>query len=256
MFKKIKNRITILTTTHYKASVVTNEDTNYPDYHDRKYTHTNLIKGVIDDLYSKIGDDNLRHIISLDHNPDSKGSNEYLDNLIKLSEDYKNLEIITTTEGIYYSIRNLINSTNTDYYLWWEHDWKFVNKINLNEFISLMDKNKNVNYVRFNKRENVVKAADTQIWTTPHITEMDLLRTTCWSNNPYVGRKSKMKDWYKMMNETKEKFSPTIEQFLQGKMRSDIKSMGIDKASSDWGVFIYGNYNDSNMVSHLNGKNK
>ena len=95
----MKDKVTILTTTHYEASAH-RLCKDYPGNHDRKYTHTNLIKGVIDKLYSKIDVSDLRHIVSLDHNPDSKGSNEYLDNLIKLSEEYENLEIITTTDGI------------------------------------------------------------------------------------------------------------------------------------------------------------
>ena len=90
----MKDKVTILTTTHFEASAH-RICKDYPGNHDRKYTHTNLIKGVMDGLYEKIGISDLRHIISLDHNPDSKGSNEYLDNLNNLSEEYENLEIIT-----------------------------------------------------------------------------------------------------------------------------------------------------------------
>lgn len=255
MSKELKDRITILTTTHYKASAHRLHP-NYPVNHDRKFTDTNLIGGVVCDLYEKMGHDNIRHIISLDHDDMDENSNLYLDNLRLLSDKYPNIEIITTTKGIYHSIKNLIHSVDTDYYLYWEHDWEFVNNMDLNEFISLMDKYENINYIRFNKRHNVAVACDSKLWETPYINEMNLLRTTCWSNNPYVGRKSKMVDWYEMMDESNENFHPTIELFLQTKMRDDIKNMGIDRASDEWGVFLYGNLNDANTVLHLNGRNK
>jgi hypothetical protein len=251
----MKKRITILTTTHYRASAHRLLD-SYGRNHDRKFTHTKLIEVVIKDLYDKIGSNDINHIISLDHDSNNDGSNEYLNNLLKLEKIYPNLKIIYTEGGIYDSIRNLINHADTDYYLYWEHDWEFVNNMDLNEFISLMDKYENINYIRFNKRHNVAVACDYNLWDTDDIPEMNLLRTSGWSQNPYVGRKSKMLDWIKMMDETEEDFDPTIELFLQTKMRDDIKNMGIDRASDEWGVFLYGNLNDASTVSHLNGQDK
>ena len=48
MSKELKDRITILTTTHYKASAHRLHP-NYPVNHDRKFTDTNLIGGVVCD---------------------------------------------------------------------------------------------------------------------------------------------------------------------------------------------------------------
>jgi hypothetical protein len=53
MSKELKDRITILTTTHYKASAHRLHP-NYPVNHDRKFTDTNLIGGVVCDLYEKM----------------------------------------------------------------------------------------------------------------------------------------------------------------------------------------------------------
>ena len=254
----MKDKVTILTTTHFEASAH-RISKDYPGNHDRKYTHTNLIKGVMNGLYEKIGTNDLRHIISLDHNPDSKGSNEYLDNLNKLSEEYENLEIITTTDGIYHSIKNLTHSVETDYYLWFEHDWQFNEEIDLSKFVEIMEKYNHINYIRFNKRANVSTGSwgDKALWESPEIPEMNLIKTTQWSNNPYFGRASKMKDWYKVLDEKISDgvdFHPTIELQLTRMYESHIHQYGIESANKEWGIFIYGKMGESARVHHLNGK--
>ena len=260
MFKRLlmKDKVTILTTTHFEASAH-RISKDYPGNHDRKYTHTNLIKGVMNGLYEKIGTSDLRHIISLDHNPDSKGSNEYLDNLNKLSEEYENLEIITTTDGIYHSIKNLTHSVETDYYLWFEHDWQFNEEIDLSKYVEVMEKYNYINYIRFNKRANVSTGSwgDKVLWESPEISEMNLIKTTQWSNNPYFGRASKMRDWYKILDDKISDgvdFHPTIELQLTRMYESHIHQYGIKSANKEWGIFIYGKMGESARVHHLNGK--
>ena len=255
----MNNKITILTTTHYKAS--TSKIPGYPANHNRLYTHTNLIENIIQDLYSKIGCSDLRHIISLDHDENDEGSKIYLQNLKNLEDKYPNIEIITTTKGIYHSIKNLVENTKTPYYLWWEHDWKFIQPMNLNKLIKLMNKNKEINYIRFNKRPNITAGGDTKLWEYKKSKEINLLGTTCWSNNPYFGRVSKMLEWYKMMKNSEEigeidaRYHPTIEVFLQSKLRDDV-NISTEEAEKNWGVFIYGKMNENKRVEHLDGKNK
>ena len=256
MSKRLKDRITILTTTHYIASAHRLHST-YPANHDRKFTHTNLINGVIENLYKRIGCDNFRHVISLDHDTDNVGSNEYYENLLKLKDNYLNLDVIYTTRGIYYSIKNLVESVKTDYYLWWEHDWELLENLNLQKFVDVMDKHNNINYIRFNKRTTRSVACDTMLWDT-YIArdDMDLTGTSCWSNNPYFGRKSKMLEWYDMMDKDTSNFHPTIELLLQTKMVEDIYKFGQKEAEKIWGVFIYGKQGESQRIQHLNGKDK
>ena len=78
MSEELKDRITILTTTHYKASAH-RIDSTYKTDHDRTTTDTTLISDTINDLYKMIGCNNIRHIISLDHDAEDEGSNLYLD---------------------------------------------------------------------------------------------------------------------------------------------------------------------------------
>tara|TARA_B100000287_G_C20576600_1_gene758698 strand:- start:425 stop:1192 length:768 start_codon:yes stop_codon:yes gene_type:complete len=255
MSEGLNKKVTILTTTHFKASAHRLHKT-YPANHDRRFTHTNLIENTIKHLYKSINCVKLKHIISLDHDDNDVGSNEYLKNLNELSEKYDNLEIIYTTKGIYYSIKNLIEEVDTDYYLWWEHDWKFVKNMDLNKLVDVMDKYENINYIRFNKRKTVRANCDTNLWDVSKYKEINLTGTTGWSNNPYFGRKSKMMEWYDMMDNETSNFHPTIEVILQDKMREDIRKLGLEEAEKKWGVFIYGKINDEKLVEHLNGRDK
>ena len=244
----MKEKITILTTTHFVAST------------SKRKGYTNLIKSTITDLYEKIWTNNLNHIISLDHDESNKGSVEYLNNLKKLEKEFTNLKVITTTKGIYYSIKNLVENSTTPYYLWFEHDWEFINEMDLLPFIEVMDKDKNVNYIRFNKRSTVQAGCDGKLWEYKN-PNMSLVGTNGWSNNPYFGRKAKMLEWYEKMDKSGEigssddKYDPTIEVYLQKHLRNDL-SHSKEKFLKNWGVFIYGKKGDSALVQHINGRNK
>ena len=256
MSKKLTDRVTILTTTHYRASAH-RLHAGYPANHDRQFTHTDLIGGVIKSLYKRINCSNLKHTISLDHDENNDGSNEYLNNLNKLKDVYPNLNVIKTNKGIYYSIKNLIESVETDYYLWWEHDWEFKKNMSIQQFVDIMDKYENINYIRFNKRNTVRAACDSHLWEANTAKDdMKLTGTSCWSNNPYFGRKSKMMEWYDMMDKEESNFHPTIELLLQNKMRSDISTFGEKEVEKIWGVYIYGEIGGEQLINHLNGRDK
>ena len=153
-----------------------------------------------------------------------------------------------------------IEACPTPYYLWFEHDWSFVNGLDLSKFIEVMDNDTNVNYIRFNKRQTRHMGCDGLLWDyeNPY---MPLTGTNGWSNNPYFGRKSKMLEWYKMMEESgqiggsDDKFDPTIEVYLQKRSR-EILNESKEKWLKEWGVFIYGKQGDAATVQHLNGKDK
>ena len=104
------------------------------------------------------------------------------------------------------------------------------------------------NYIRFNKRQTRHMGCDGLLWDyeNPY---MSLTGTNGWSNNPYFGRKSKMIEWYEMMEESgqiggsDDKFDPTIEVYLQKRSREALNE-SMEKWLKDWGVFIYGKQGD------------
>jgi hypothetical protein len=249
----MNKKLTILTTTHYKASAHRLEH-GYPGNHDRLYTHTNLIEYMITSLYNFLNEYDITHYISLDHDPADAGSCEYLENLYVLAEKYKNIKIIVTETGIRNSILNLVNSVETDYFLWFEHDWEFVKEVNLNTLIQLMDNNSDINYIRFNKRKNLTAVGD-RILKEFNIDNINLCATNLWSNNPYIARTSFWKNtWIPLLVNNTGRQYVTIERELEIAYSNIISAIGFDRAVKTWGVFIYGKYGDTNVVNHLNGK--
>lgn len=254
---KLSERITILTTTHLKASAHRLEP-GYPGNHDRSNTSTSLIDFMISELYKSLDCYDIRHIISIDHDPSDRMSCDYLDNLNILATKYPNIEIIVTTTGIRDSIFNLIKSVQTDYYLWFEHDWQFMVNPNLRELIEIFDTNDDINYIRFNKRANIHMNCDTKLEQrniNVFNQNITLLATDGWSNNPYIARVSIWNTWFEYLNDTSTRKYVTIEQELQSYYRTHIERDGWHNAVKHWGVYIYGKFNDPKRVHHLNGKN-
>jgi len=249
----MKTRLTILTTTHYKASAHRLEN-GYPGNHDRMYTHTKLIEYMITSLYNDLDVYDITHYISLDHDPLDSNSCEYLRNLQLLEEKYKNIKLIITENGIRNSIINLINSVDTDYFLWFEHDWQFVKRINLTNLIKLMDNNNTVNYIRFNKRQNLPMVGD-KIVKEYTIDSINLCATNLWSNNPYIARTQFWKDvWMPLLLNNTGRQYITIEKELELAYDAIIKKVGFENAVNQWGIFIYDKYGATKSVNHLNGK--
>lgn len=246
----MKERVTILTTTHCVASAHRIQ-AGYPANHDRKNSKTDLIENTISTLYEynpKFRE--CSHVISLDHNPNFESSVEYLNNLQNLKSKFPNVSVIVTEEGIFNSIRNLIHSVKTDYYLWFEHDWQFVKPVDFDNLINLFDTQKHINYVRFNKRSTIIAGCDTKL-VNSNIDNLTI--TSGWSNNPYFGRSSFFKEKIDLLIDKKNK-NVTVEEDFQSMYRDDIKKLGMGEAEKKWGIYIYGKLNDTQVVKHLNGR--
>ncbi len=257
----MKDKVTILTTTHYVAS--TNKQKGYRGgNHDRKITNTNLIRSTIEDLYKKIGRNDLEHIISLDHDESNEGSIEYLNNLRELEKEFPSVKLIVTTQGIYHSIKNLIDEATTPYYLWFEHDWQFIKDMDLNTLIDTLETDNTVHYIRFNKRFTQNEGCDSNLWPKKN-SKIPLVGTDGWSNNPYFCRRSTALNWYTIMDETKkgiigdfgDKYDPTIEVFLQDYSRNLLKDKKHEEWDQDLGIYILGKLNDPPVIKHINGRN-
>jgi hypothetical protein len=253
----MKEKLTILTTTHYKASAH-RLDSTYRFDHSRSTTSTSLIESTIEKLYEFLGTRDICHYISLDHDPTDKGSCTYLDNLNKLLVNYPNINLIVTTTGIRQSIINLINAVQTEYFLWFEHDWHFKRDVNLIDLIQLMDNEKHINYIRFNKRQNIVLNCDSQLLEqTFNINDKTiyLCGTDGWSNNPYLGRTDNWKTvWMHYLENNLRKQHITIELELQEEYRRQIAKDSFQSVLQKWGVYIYDRLGAPQTVHHVNGK--
>ena len=251
----MKDKLTILTTTHFKASAH-RINTNYKINHDRLNTTTSLIERMIQSLYTHMGSYDIKHYISLDHDPHDEGSCIYLKNLQHLTTIYPNLHIIVTVDGIRQSILNLVKSVQTEYFLYFEHDWEFVYPVDIQNLINIFDHNKTINYIRFNKRNNSQAGWDT-IMKEYKFDSTYLCATNAWSNNPYIARTDNwINNWLPLL----EQYSPAIPKYmyiedeLMQYYQNDIRSIGWDEAVVKWGIYIYGKLNQANTVNHLNGR--
>jgi len=223
-----------------------------------------LVHGVIHDLLLKTNLPNDINIhIGFDKRKNRKIDQQYEDNLTNLKNTYPNLKVIVNESEIDDPIITapnnfikLIDSVKTDYYLFWEHDWIFNNFIDLIEILHEMENNDNINWIRFNAHKNnndivdfiPIKYKDEKISD-----KIPLLRTTQWSNNPYICRTEVFQKWWKTF------IYPTYEEggFVEGPLNVFYKyyanKQGIDQAIKNFKCFIYGNWNDEPIVSHLNG---
>lgn len=253
----MKDKLTILTTTHYRASAH-RFDSNYKYDHSRSTTSTLLIESTIKKLYEFLGTTDICHYISLDHDTNDEGSCVYLDNLNKLPVDYPNINLIVTTTGIRQSIFNLINAVQTEYFLWFEHDWHFQRDVNLIDLLQLMDDEKHINYIRFNKRNNIVFNCDSQLVERSfniNNKTIYLCGTNGWSNNPYLGRTDNWKTvWMQFLKNNLGIQHITIELELQNEYRRQILEDSFESVLQKWGVYIYDRLGAPQSVHHVNGK--
>ena len=81
---------------------------------------------------------------------------------------------------------DLILKCKTKFFLLLEHDWLFLQKVNVGNIIDLLNRNLNINYIRFSQRDHE-GAWDRK---TKYIEEYDLTSTNGFTNHPYISRKS------------------------------------------------------------------
>lgn len=223
-----------------------------------------LIYHILGDLFNKtkLSIDTKIHI-GLDKRIGRKIDEEYEANLKNLSNIYPNLKVIVNESIIDDPIItapnnfvNLIDSVNTEYYLFWEHDWIFIDNINLFDIIHDMNENKNINWIRFNSMKNNIDIVDfipLEHKNGIKLNNIDLLPTTQWSNNPYICRTKIFQNWWKTF------IYPTYEEggFVEGPLnvfyKFYVQKQGLEKALKTFGCFLYGKWNDNPTVAHLNG---
>lgn len=223
-----------------------------------------LIENIIKDLLNKTGlpiDTNIH--IGLDKRKNRTIDQKYEINLGLLRSIYPNLKLVVneseTEDPIITAPQNftkLIDSVKTKYYLFWEHDWIFLNNIDIKQIIKELDNNKEINWIRFNVFKNnndVVNFIPIDYIEENIGKSISILRTTQWSNNPYICRTEIFQKWWKTF------IYPTYEEggFVEGPLnvfyKHYIQKQGLDKALKNFKCFIYGKWNQEPLVTHLNG---
>lgn len=183
-----------------------------------------------------------------------------------------NVDISFGFGGLISSIKTTIEKVKTPYFLFLEHDWVFIEKNNI-DFKSLLNsfnKHKFINATWFSKDDNQMRGSeiskDKNGVTTPfkiedRVSDVNLITTCRWSNNPCIFRTQKMIEWfYKYINNeyvgiTNQR-QHNVEENMIKSYRELISIHSWDDIKDEWGTYLFGNIGDGPFVAHTNASER
>jgi len=177
----------------------------------------------------------LKTTVWCDIHPNTKSSDEYINNLKKI---FNNVNLTgSLIQGYYTAVKN----SNSEFMFMLEHDWDFIHKNishTLPQIIEGMRKD-NILHLRFNKRAN----QDAQGWDL-NLEEIkgsvfDFCMTDCVSNNPHIINRQRWIDEAVKYIDTRCSGAYGLEEFLT---RSPIRGA------------IYGALGHPTSIYHTDGK--
>lgn len=209
------------------------------------------------------------HYDNSDNYNETKSSNDIKNLLDSKDISYK---LSFGFGGLISSIKNCLIKIETDYYLFLEHDWVFLEKDNIDftNVIKVFDKYNFVNSVWFSKDDNQQRGfeicEDSQNNITPftletRINELNLITTCRWSNNPVIFRTKKMKEWFDnfINNEHVDKINQrqgNVEEKMIMVYRDQISKNKWEDIRDDWGTYLYGNLFEGPYVGHTDASKR
>lgn len=215
-----------------------------------------------------------RFLIIYDTNHDSveyKSKQELID-YFKYRNKPINYELIFSKGGLVDSVKLMLDTIKTKYFIFLEHDWIFLHndKINFKGLINCMNNFEYVNAVWFNKDDNQIRGfeicGDKNGYVTPYelesrIPNIKLTKTIRWSNNPAIFRTSKYQEWYNIYID-----NPTIGINHQGQFnvednmireyRRIISESNWEEIKDSWGTYLYGDIGEGMLVGHTDGSRR
>jgi GR25 family glycosyltransferase involved in LPS biosynthesis len=209
---------------------------------------------------------------------DKSGNDDINSEIVKLNAYFRdsksdlNTELSFSFGGLISTIDNVLPKIKTPYFLFLEHDWVFLQKDNINfeNLLNAFNNNNFINAVWFAKDDNIMRgfeiATDVENKTTPfekesRVSEVDLVTTCRWSNNPVIFRTSKMKDWY--YNIIKNQYvgvshqsCHNVEETMIPHYRKIISENKWVDIRDDWGTFLYGDIGEGPYVGHTDASRR
>ena len=238
MSTSYKDKITIVTFTHLWK--------NAPS--------TELIEKTLDSIYSFMDINGCRHIINYDKKGDSEREEQYLENLNKLKYKYNNNIKITTYNTISkkrsYIYSEIVEKCDTKYIILWEHDFILEREIDIKSIVECMDKNNDINYIRFSKRE-IIPQGNIDGWMEEDNTRsIPLVKFCGYTGNPHIERR----DWFikyckpLIYNVFVQKRN-SIERAMNKDIMRRKDKYGFNKTHNFIGTYIYGKIGDDRFVN-------
>lgn len=168
--------------------------------------------------------------------------------------------------GLISSVQNILEKVTTPYYIFLEHDWVFLKKdmIDFNGLVKAFNNHNFINAVWFSKDDNKMRGFDICVDvdgnSTPfdkeeRVSEVNLITTCRWSNNPVMFRTNKMKEWFTniIKNEyigVKHQAQHNVEETMIPYYRDVISKNKWLDVRDDWGTYIYGEIGAGPYVGH------
>jgi GR25 family glycosyltransferase involved in LPS biosynthesis len=180
-----------------------------------------------------------------------------------------NYEVLFSNYGLIDSFQIALQKIKTDYFLFLEHDWVFLkNDMKIKEIIDSFMKYSFINSVYFNKDINEIKSLEicedvnhniTPFIKEERVTEVDLITTVRWFNNPFIGRVNKYKEWFNkfIKNDCNHhQGQHNIEETMIRVYRNEISLNVWEDIKDNWGTFLYGKLNEGPFMGHLDGSRR
>lgn len=251
---KIKDMLTVVITTHVLPSAPS----------------TKFIKTTIDSIRESFNEiEGCTFIIYCDSDETNESHKEYLENI----RDIDGVTVIDNPhpgrkhDGLQTNYIRGLREAKTPFVLCCEHDWLFLRKINTRKIIECMTENDEVNFIRFNKRDNRFAHIDNlgpgdeiQYCWEHHVEEANLsgcslMKTDAIATHPHIIRVSKFMDDWLSIAEKQQICTGAVEVNLHHTYNRDIESMGFSPAHKLWGVYNYGCKDDDKIIIHQDGSN-
>ena len=221
-----------------------------------------MIEKIIEDIFSKtdLVIEECQINIGLDKRKNRHIDNVYESNLRTLLEKYNGKLIVNESniddpiETAPNNFKKLIDSVETEYYLFWEHDWILNKNISIKDILSEMNKSDKINYIRFSQNNTIPTEYVCFSLINEVVSDLiSLTPTLHWSNNPYICRTDVWKKWWINFIYPTDEFGGFVEGPMNVFYKFTISKMGEVEALNRFKCYIYGNIEDMALVSHLNG---
>ena len=193
-------------------------------------------------------------------------TNTYFANIRSMIKDAGlddlDLKIVENTgETLRGSWECAIGNMKTPYMMFLEHDWRFINPLDMNKIINTFDKCEKISYLRFNRLDldgrPLKSITNWEWWIEPENdlpeSEIPLSRISFYSGNPHIERVSAMKEFYIPILEMKQPDlydRSFLERAIKPLTEQCINDYGKDKTHEMWGTYMYGTEGHEAIVEH------
>ena len=257
----MRDKLTVCIFTH-----IIKANTNEP------YLYNEMIPKMISSASSVLNLTDVRYKIYCDSDMFVKYPNlseKYIKNIEESLSIFNNLdiEIVKNTQsGLRGNWQLAIQTCETPYMMFLEHDWEFVISVDIQKVINAFEKYSQISLIRFPKKDMVDNGVRYDYrqhfdWFINQVENMEdleipLSNVNCFSGNPHIMRISSALEKYIPMLELNRPYKNTNQSYHLEKEISPIiietyKEYG-DKASQDyWGTYMYGVAPQKKVVQHL-----